>query len=214
MNYIYDILINFNEKLYNFYEWEINDEIIHIRKIPLFKIDSKSLVDIKNNKVRITDNLLVRLKEKTEIFTNKNIKNLDYTCILSDGCEVIGVEFNNDGVTVGKSKLLIDEESEVVEVCERVSESKICYEILMSEISDEFKTRRESEIDGYIINQIKRLDKDENIEKLKYLYYECFNEKEDNKEKIIKEINLELQKNWHNIAEKLYNFFKLTSINK
>ena len=214
MNYIYDILINFNEKLYNFYEWDINDEIIHIRKIPLFKIDSKSLFDIKNNKVRMSDDILVRIKDKTEVFTNKNIKNLEYTCLLSDGAEVIGVEFNNEGLSVSKSKLLVDEDYEVVEVCERVNESKINYEILIPECIDEFKTRKESEIDVYIRNEIKRLIQDNNIEKLKYLYYECFNDKANNKGKIINEINLELKKNWHNIAEKLYNFFKLTSINK
>ena len=35
MNYIYDILINFNENLYDFYDWNLNDQIDHIRKIPV-----------------------------------------------------------------------------------------------------------------------------------------------------------------------------------
>ena len=34
MNYIYDILLNFKNKLYDFYDWNINDDITHIRKIP------------------------------------------------------------------------------------------------------------------------------------------------------------------------------------
>ena len=43
MNYVYDILLNFNEIGYYFYDWNGNDNILHIRKIPIFKIDSKTL---------------------------------------------------------------------------------------------------------------------------------------------------------------------------
>ena len=39
MNYLYDILLNFNLRLYETYEWERNDQITHIRKIPFFKIN-------------------------------------------------------------------------------------------------------------------------------------------------------------------------------
>jgi hypothetical protein len=70
------------------------------------------------------------------------------------------------------------------------------------------------EIDGYIKEQIRILNYDENIDKLKYIYYECFNKKINDKKKILNDINLELNNNWNNIAFKLYNFFKLTSINK
>ena len=214
MNYIYDILINFNEKLFDFYEWNLNDEITHIRKIPLIRVNNKTFNDLKYNKVCLESDLLDRIRDKTEVFTTKNIKSLDYCCLMSNGNEVIGMEFDKEGTLTNKSRLLIDEEYEVIEVCERINESILKYIILENLSIDEFKTRKESEIDEYIRSHIKRLNHDENLEKLKYLYYECFNEKEDNKDKIINEINLELQKNWHRIAEKLYNFFKLTSINK
>ena len=38
MTYIYDILLNFKDELIEFYDWNKNDNIIHIRKIPLLKI--------------------------------------------------------------------------------------------------------------------------------------------------------------------------------
>ena len=38
MNYIYDILLNFNDMLYDFYDWNVKDNILHIRKIPLIQI--------------------------------------------------------------------------------------------------------------------------------------------------------------------------------
>jgi hypothetical protein len=214
MNYIYDILINFNEKLYDFYEWNINDEITHVRKIPLFKIDSKTLCDIKNNKVKIYSEVLEKIKNKTEVFTNKNIKNIDYACLLSDGSEVFAVTFDKAGISLYKSKLLVDEDYEVIEVCERVSESKVGYQIISAQRIEVFKTRKEIEMDYYIKMEIERLNYDNNLDKLRYLYYECFNEKEDDKDKIIEQLNVELKRNWRKIAEKLYSFFKLTSINK
>jgi len=33
MTYIYDILLNFKDDLYEFYDWNKTDNIIHIRKI-------------------------------------------------------------------------------------------------------------------------------------------------------------------------------------
>ena len=33
MNYIYDIVLNFNSNNYEFYEWNKNDNIINIRTI-------------------------------------------------------------------------------------------------------------------------------------------------------------------------------------
>ena len=48
MNYIYDLLLNFNENIYEFYDWNKTDNIKHIKKIPIFKIDSKKNETIKD----------------------------------------------------------------------------------------------------------------------------------------------------------------------
>ena len=42
MNYYYDIVLNLNEELYEFYEWEENDSIDFIKKIPLFRVSTKT----------------------------------------------------------------------------------------------------------------------------------------------------------------------------
>ena len=34
MNYIYDILLNLNQHAYEFFEWELNDNIVHVKKTP------------------------------------------------------------------------------------------------------------------------------------------------------------------------------------
>ena len=62
MNYIYDILLNFNRQLYDFFEWNLSDNIIHVRKIPLFRIDSKTLLTIRDNKVKVDSSFLEKIK--------------------------------------------------------------------------------------------------------------------------------------------------------
>ena len=49
MNYYYDILLNFQENYYMFYEWDKEDNIEFVKKIPLFHIDSKEFIDIFTN---------------------------------------------------------------------------------------------------------------------------------------------------------------------
>lgn len=207
MNYIYDILINLQRKMYDFYEWNISDDITHIRKTPIFKIRTNNLLDLKNNKVVIDIDLLKKISNRTEIFTNHNVKVMRYVALFSDEKDVIALEFDDRGNKVRGSKLLVDEETEVLEVVENIDISEIKYKVLEKEISNYFRTRKENKIYDYIIRQLIK----DNYVKLKYLYYDCFEKEEDDFEKIIKDIKLELDNNWKNIYEQVYNFFKLSS---
>ena len=42
MTYIYDVTLNFNEILYDFFEWNNSDTLTHIRKIPMFKVNNEN----------------------------------------------------------------------------------------------------------------------------------------------------------------------------
>ena len=66
MAYIYDILLNFNEDFFEFYDWNKNDKIIHIKKIPIYQVDNKTLKDILHNKIKINGDFLTLIKDKTE----------------------------------------------------------------------------------------------------------------------------------------------------
>ena len=213
MNYIYDILVNFNENLYDFYEWNTSDNIVHIRKMPLFKVKSEELLDIKNNSFALNNEMLEKIINKTEIFSNKGNNYIKYSCLFSDGMSAIGIMFNNKGESILKTRMLIDEEIEVIEVCERLLLSKIPYTILNMQEKDEFKTRKDKEIEIYLNNKLNELNK-KNRDKLKYLYYECFNKKIDDEDKMIKEIKKELQNNWFIFSRKLVDFFKLSKVDK
>ena len=41
MIYIYDILLNFNNEFYEFYEWEKSDLLFHIKKFLFIKSKTK-----------------------------------------------------------------------------------------------------------------------------------------------------------------------------
>ena len=210
MSYIYDIFINLQARLYDFYEWNNTDEIIHVRKIPVFKIRSKQLLELKNNKVLISNNFLKKLFNRTEIFCDRSVRNMPYVCLLGDENEVVALEFDSSGRKCRSSRLLIDEELEVLEVVDNLNDDIISYEVLEKEHYSFFKTRKENKIYDYLLKQFIP----NNYIKLKYLYFELFEKEEDNFERIVSDIKNELDNNWVNIYHKVYSFFRLSSQRK
>lgn len=208
MIYIYDILLNFKDELYDFYDWNKNDNIIHIRKIPLIKIKEKDLVNIKNNNVKFDEEILNQIKDKTEIFTPKISKKIEYMTLLSDGNYVIGLQI--EGKKIKKSSLLIDEELDILEDVNNLDFMNINYKIINKGINNELKTRKQRETEKFIKKGINKIKNDE--EKLKYLYYECFDKKEENKEKILHKMLNNI--NNLDVNKKIYNFLKLIEVYK
>lgn len=206
MIYIYDILLNFKDEYYDFYDWNNNDSILHIRKIPLFKIDTDDLINIKNNKIKLDISFIEKIENKTELFTNRGVKNIKYGCLLSDGELVIGINYVGKRIKI--SSLLIDEEMDVLDDLENIDKIKINYKIEKENKIDELKTRKQLEIENYLKKELYKI-KDDN-EKLKYLYYECFNKKEEN----INKIKVSLNSLNDDIINKLYSFFKIIKVNK
>ena len=126
MSYIYDIMLNFKQDLYEFYDWNIKDTIIHIRKIPLIKVSSKTLEDIKQYIVTFDSTFLDTVDRKTEIFQSKQIVFLKHSFILSDGYEAIALIVKKDNNKI--SRLLIEEELEVLEEVSKLKEVEIKYQ--------------------------------------------------------------------------------------
>lgn len=198
MNYIYDIFLNFNDVLYDIFEWNKSDYIIHIKKIPIFRVDKKTLNDFKSKKIELSEEFLSKIFKKTEVFDKTNI---NYSFLISDGIDVIAYK-------EGKySRLLIDEEREVLEYVSTIHTTYINYNIIKENNKEVFKTRNEIRIRKYINKRINELIKYNDYDKLKYLYLDCFNKE------IYKNIDKlffkELNKNWDNVYLKLYNLLKL-----
>lgn len=207
MNYIYDILLNFKNEFIDFFEWNSNDEIIHIRKIPVFKVEKKKFCDFKSKNLKIDLEFLDKITNKTEIFKCRNKKTIKYSFLIGDNDSVMAVLLSADGKIIGKSDLLIDEHEDTVEVINQLEIEDIKYEIVNA-IKLDFRTRNEKDKINYILDKLYKTEDD----KLKYLYYECFNIKEKNIDKIKKIVEKEVNNNMK-IVEKIYNFYKLLSYN-
>lgn len=68
MNYIYDITLNFNKNnLYEFYEWKEEDDAEFILKIPMFKVNTEDIINIKYGDIIVNKNFLKQIEDKTEV---------------------------------------------------------------------------------------------------------------------------------------------------
>jgi len=210
MNYVYDVLLNFNKEMYEFYDWNLDDFISHIRKILVFRISDKTMNDLINNNVIVDSNFLVKISNRTEMFTKQNIKIINYSALFTNGLFVIGLKFDKNGSIVGRSKLLFDEEYDILDSFKEMTEYDLKYRVIVINKLDFFKTRKEICMKKYIIENLNKIKNDKEV--LKYLYYECFNEKDCDLGKILPKINKSLNNNWESFYDKVYNFFRLLAI--
>lgn len=198
MNYLYDILLNYNNLPYEIFDWNAEDEITHIRKIPFFKVKTQVLQDIVNNKVVLDNEFINKIYKKTEIFVKNRINNIT-SFVLTDGYEVIAIRLNNN---LTYSKLIYDEELEALEYNLNLTDIK--YEIIKNRKINHYKTRNEIYMKTYILMQLNKIINDNDIDKLKYIYLEFFNKKIADTKNILQE----LENNWDSVYLKLYKFLK------
>ena len=210
MNYIYDILVNFNTKLYDVYEWNKKDTITHIRKIPLCHIQHKILLDFIYKNVRISEEFLSKIYNRTEKFIHNKTTCLDYCFLGTDGKEVVVFKLDKNGYIRFYSKLLIEEEYEVLEYIEHIPITILEYEIIGNRNQDFYATRQEIKIKSYIVKEIHQMIQKGDYDKLHYLYLDCF-EKEVSIQNIVKNIWQDLDKNWDKVYLKIYELLSLVS---
>ncbi len=207
MNYIYDITLNFNENPYSFYEWNEDDNIEFFLKVPVFRVEEAVLYDFINNKVCVSKDFLCKIYKKNEVY-KKNNKNSKYVAIFTTLDSSIAIEFNDNGDSYLKSNLSIEEESDLLEFSKMLKYSLVDYKVKEYRKNTIKKlTRQELKIKNFLLKIIENLYKNNEIYKLRYLFYELYNEKPSSDEKIYsKLINL-----IENNSEKLY---KINSILK
>lgn len=164
MDYIYDIILNFQDKYYEFYEWYPKDKIINIKKIPIYKINTKDYLNIKKNIVIIDRNTLTKT---SKIF------------LLTNGIEVMGILLDNYGKTIKISSLLFEEADDILKDRDSIKLIDIKYRILKRRNS-KLISRSNQEKQNYINNYLKSLNltKDEYL--IKYLYYDIYGIEEEN----------------------------------
>ena len=192
MNYAYDLTLNFNKNYIDFYEWNKEDNIEYYVKVPIFKISSENIYDLLFNDITISLNFLNLIKNKTEKYSPKGVIKCSNISLFTDMNSSIAILFDDKGNIISKSSISIDEESDIL-----VFSKMIKYYLLEYKINSKnknktlFLTRNEQDTKKKIYKEIDNLYKEKKYEKLSYIYYEIYNERNENYEKIYyKLINL------------------------
>lgn len=202
MNYYYDVLLNFQDNYYMFYEWDENDFIEYIKKIPLIHIDNKVFIDLYTKIVKFDLDFLKLIKNKTKLKHNKYLK---YSAIFSDGKNSIALELNDDGLVINKSSLILEDELNINEFMYSISITDLNYQII-SESKINKETRQELLIKKVLRLEVEGMYNNKEYSKLKYIYLEWFNELLDNPLIMYKNM---LDKIDSDLTEKEYRIYKL-----
>lgn len=211
MIYVYDITVNLNNDLIKFYEWEETDVLTRIKKTVLVKLSNEIYNLFIKNSIVVGPLFLDGIKKKTEIFSGKKIEILDYGCAMTNGNDAIFATFNVKGKILERSKFLIDEELEVLELSNNLSIKDIDYKQNYSNYKLDILGREEKRIISLIVNELKLIKNEK--EKIEYLYFEWFNKKNVNDEayeKLIKSI----KENFTEKHKEFLNILNLITFNK
>ena len=182
MAYIYDILLNFNKKLIEYFEWEESDNIKYVKKIILFKVDSNVIKDIRDYEILFDKSFTDKIP-KYEMNGNKDAAKV---CLLTDSFIVIAVLIKNNKVSL-ISRLLLDEEFEVLEAANHIEETEIKYKKLKKKkLENTNLTRKEKLKRDKLSDEIDDLYNKKEIKGLMYLYYEYTNKENNNIDYIYK----------------------------
>ena len=205
MTYIYDVTLNFNETLYDFFEWNNSDTLTHVRKIPIFKVSNEVFIDILSNIIKVSDTILNKIKDKTDVYGKKN---KSFTaCLIRNEDNIIALKFNDEGVSKYISNIVVEEELDILEI--KVNTNKIFeYEIIKPR-KTLLTTRYDSMNKTYIEKQLNSLNVDNDSEKIKYLYFEYFGKYIADEKLALNKLKKEFIKNIS--SNNLKDFFKLSS---
>ena len=207
MNYIYDIILNFNETYIDFYDWNIDDDIKEIRKIPIFRVDRKTFKELYNYSFKLKDEFWDKIKNKCEVYIGKSIKHIT-AFLITDTEKIVAFKIDNE---ICISSLQIVDELDILDEL-NIPITHIKYSILNKKNMSLFKTRNQLSNELFIKDYLKYLFKENNESKIKYIYYECFNKKE-MRLNIIKEQFKNITNNCE-IMNKLYNILiSISTIN-
>ena len=209
---VYDIILNLldGNRIYEPFEWNKKDNIEHIKKIPMIRVTTNTLDDIINTTFVIDNNLLNNIYKKSEVYTDTGVSKIDYALLFTDTYKVVAVEFNKDGKSLFKSYLLLDEEEEILDLSNQIELKNINYKVLKKNINKCLLTREEEFRKNYLLKELKIAYKKKKYEKINYLYEEIYPKDKKNLLDKYKILLDEIESNYSEKYNKLYNIVKLT----
>ena len=212
MIYIYDILLNFCEnKVYDFFEWEKSDKLSHIKRIPMFRVDKNIVNKFLDRKIKINESLISKIYNLTEEYTQKKVIKIPYAFIITDGISALALKSDKYGNIISRSKLIIDEEEEVICLSSKLDRINLVIENEIQILEENFLTREEEKVKSFLVGIIEKAYKNRDYEKLRYLYSEYSKESKDKIIDVYNELLDSVNKNLEPIHYDLYNLLQLTT---
>lgn len=213
---VYDILVNLidSERVYEFFEWNMKDDIEHIKKIPLVKVSSHFLDSAINHTILIENDFLNDIYQKTEVYHQDKVGVIDYACLFTDGYKVLAIEFNKEGKSLYKSYLLLDEEEEILEISNEIKIKTISYKKIKKKEKKQYLTREEEYRRNYLLRELKTAKKHGKYEKINYLYEEIYPVSSKNIEEKYKILIGDISNNYRDCYNELFKILKLTHTKK
>ena len=209
MKNVYDILVNFKKEPYEFYEWNTDDDIKHIKKICSIKVSDDTIKDIIENDCFVSKKFLEQIKCKTEVFYNRMVKIIEYACVIFNDDLALAIILDKNGYIIGKSKLLFDESDDVILNGKDLSVSTIKYNIIKKTDNNLKYTRNENKMISLINKYLEKIYKQEEKEELKYVYFECYNKTEEDIKKIYDKLKESISSADFNIINRLKTIIKV-----
>ncbi len=188
---INSIKLNFLDKYYHFYEWLNDDNIQDYKNVELIKVSSKTLNDLIAYQVKLlNDNL------------NKDIY------LFTDSYSYIAIKFKNN-MSILKSSLLLEDEYNLKKSLNKAKYIKLNYQKLELEKEDQ-DIRLNSLIKKYLVTEINKIKDQNDLDKIRYIYYEWFQHTESDVQKMLNKMLAYLDKPVDDKIKYIYNLFKNT----
>ena len=205
MTFVYDIYVNFQSICYDFFEWNKKDKITRIKKIPIFQIDENIFVQILAYDTQIDLQTLECIKNKTEIFKQKNKIT---AALFTNNKDIIAVLIDDNGKIIKKSFLLLEEENTILQSIRKVDYQHLELTKLKRQKID-LVTRKEKDRTQFLLKELAKMSSLE----LCYLFFECFGIRETDEKRAKKMLTLEISNGNEEVCVTSYNFLKLICTN-
>ena len=205
MNFYYDITVNFQENNYMFYEWDENDSVELVKKIPVFQVTTKVLKDIVNNEIVVSKYFLESILNKTKLKKDT----LQYVTLFVSKNGAIVLEFASNGATIARSFLTVSDECGVLEFLYSIPMYKLDYKVI-KKIGYNKDLRMEKKIKDFISLEINMLYKKKEWEKIVFLYNEWFWKSKNNVAEMLQDMQDRLKGEITDRELKVYDLIKLS----
>lgn len=169
MKYAYDVVLNFNDEFYNFYEWDTSDTITYVKKIPIYKVTNDIINDFKTNNISL-DVSFIQTIPISLVYKEIFVEKVYGLMIIASTDTSIALNFDNNGKVLKISDVQLDDLEEIIDLTNKMKCTNIKYEAL-SEKKKRLVIRNEVNMVDFINTKI---DSIKNKDEIKYIYYECF----------------------------------------